>query len=72
MLTVQEVLTKADFYLLQTEQISLSLNVIRSKDEEIELVSEVEFFRDAPNEISKPVSKEFGVGFSFASNWCIR
>ena len=28
----------------------------RSKDEEIELVSETEFFRDAPKEISKPVS----------------
>ena len=28
----------------------------RSKDEEIELVSEEEFFRDAPKEISKPVS----------------
>lgn len=26
----------------------------KSKDEEIELVSEAEFFRDAPNEISKP------------------
>ena len=33
------------------------LNVfIRSKDEEIELVPEGEFFRDAPKEISKPVS----------------
>jgi len=28
----------------------------RSKDEEIELVPEDEFFRDAPKEISKPVS----------------
>ena len=28
----------------------------RSKDEEIELVPEAEFFRDAPKEISKPVS----------------
>lgn len=28
----------------------------RSKDEEIELVPETEFFRDAPKEISKPVS----------------
>ncbi|PFX14375.1 THO complex subunit 5-like [Stylophora pistillata] len=28
----------------------------KSKDEEIELVSEAEFFRDAPNEISRPAS----------------
>ena len=28
----------------------------RSKDEEIELVPEDEFFQDAPKEISKPVS----------------
>jgi len=28
----------------------------RSKDEEIELVPETQFFRDAPKEISKPVS----------------
>jgi len=28
----------------------------KSKDEEIELVPETEFFRDAPKEISKPVS----------------
>ena len=28
----------------------------RSKDEEIELVPETEFFSDAPKEISKPVS----------------
>lgn len=35
----------------------------RSKDEEIELVSEGEFFRDAPKEISKPVSN-FESGFT--------